>query len=99
MRKIVSVLEQNKIDTHYQPIFSLKSNNITGYESLSRFNTTPYKLPNIWFEETSRVNLGEELEMMAIKNAIRNIEELKSDIYIAIHTFPGYVLSGAIGGY
>jgi EAL domain-containing protein (putative c-di-GMP-specific phosphodiesterase class I) len=96
MARIVSVLEQNKIDIHYQPIFNLKSNKITGYESLSRFNTTPYRPPNIWFEEASQVNLGEELEMMAIKNAIKGMGEFKADTYIAINTSPEYVLNGAI---
>lgn len=96
MARIVSVLEQNKIDIHYQPIFNLKSNKITGFESLSRFNTTPYKPPNIWFGEASKVHLGEELEMMAIKIAIKGISEFKTDNYVAINTSPEYVLNGAI---
>ncbi|MFT6345007.1 MAG: EAL domain-containing protein (putative c-di-GMP-specific phosphodiesterase class I) [Paraglaciecola sp.] len=94
--KIVSVLEQDKIDIHYQPIFNLKSNKITGFESLSRFDTTPYRSPNIWFGEASKVHLGEELEMIAIKRAIEGIGKFKTDIYIAINTSPEYVLSGAI---
>jgi EAL domain-containing protein (putative c-di-GMP-specific phosphodiesterase class I) len=94
--RIVSILDHNEIDIHYQPIFSLKSNKIIGYESLSRFNTTPYQPPNFWFEEASKVNLGEKLEMMAIKNAIKGIEKFKADTYIAINTSPEYVLNGAI---
>ncbi|MFT6917752.1 MAG: EAL domain-containing protein (putative c-di-GMP-specific phosphodiesterase class I) [Cognaticolwellia sp.] len=94
--KITSVLEQNKIDIHYQPIFNLHSNKIIGYESLSRFNTTPYKPPDIWFAEAFQVNLGEELEIVAIKSAIKGIDEFNLDTYITINTSPAYVLNGAV---
>jgi EAL domain-containing protein (putative c-di-GMP-specific phosphodiesterase class I) len=96
MAGIVSVLEQDKISIYYQPIFNLKRNKIVGYESLSRFDTTPYKPPNIWFGEASKVHLGEKLEMMAIKIAIKGIEEFAAGTYIAINTSPEYVLNGAI---
>jgi EAL domain-containing protein (putative c-di-GMP-specific phosphodiesterase class I) len=94
--KITSVLEQNKINIHYQPIFNLHSNKIIGYESLSRFNTIPYQSPDIWFADASQVNLGEELEILAIKSAIKGIDEFNLDIYIAINTSPAYVLNGAV---
>jgi EAL domain-containing protein (putative c-di-GMP-specific phosphodiesterase class I) len=97
MRKaIFSVLDKNKINIYYQPIFNLISNKITGYESLSRFSTTPYKTPDIWFKEASQVNLGEELEMLAIENAIKGIDEFNNDTYIAINISPEFVLNGAI---
>jgi EAL domain-containing protein (putative c-di-GMP-specific phosphodiesterase class I) len=94
--KITSVLEQNEINIHYQPIFNLHSNKIIGYESLSRFNTIPYESPDIWFAEASQVNLGEELEILAIKSAIKGIDEFNLDTYIAINTSPAYVLNGAL---
>lgn len=94
--RIKLVLDGNKIDIHYQPIFNLNSNEITGYESLSRFNTTPNKSPDIWFAEASQVNLGEELEMLAIKSAIKGVQHFKKGTYIAINTSPEYVLNGAV---
>ncbi|MGK0398095.1 MAG: putative signal transduction protein with EAL and GGDEF domain, partial [Gammaproteobacteria bacterium] len=94
--KILSILDQNKIDIYYQPIFSLESNKITGYEALSRFNATPYRSPDIWFREASQVGLGEELEILAIQNTIAGIGEFKEDIYISINTSPKHVLNGAI---
>ena len=96
MTMVLFVLDHNKIDIHYQPIFSLESNKITGYEALSRFNITPYKSPDIWFREASQVGLGEELEIMAIQNTIAGIGEFKEDIYISINTSPKHVLNGAI---
>ncbi|MBA6224046.1 EAL domain-containing protein [Colwellia sp. MB02u-18] len=94
--KITSVLEQNKINIHYQPIFNFHSNKIIGYESLSRFNTIPYESPDIWFADASQVNLGEELEILAIKSAIKGIDEFNLDTYIAINSSPAYVLNGAV---
>lgn len=39
----VSVLDHIEIDVYYQPITNLNSDKITAYESLPRFNSTPYK--------------------------------------------------------
>jgi EAL domain-containing protein (putative c-di-GMP-specific phosphodiesterase class I) len=95
-KEISSVLDQNKIDIHYQPIFNLNSNRITGYECLARFKTIPYRTPDIWFKEASQVNLGEQLEIKAIKNAIRGIDAFSEDTYIAINISPVFVLNGAV---
>ena len=95
-KRIKSVLEPGKIEIHYQPIYSLVTNQISGFESLSRFATTPYRTPDVWFSEASQVGLGEALEMMAIKNAINGLKVFQNDIYISINTSPDYILNGAI---
>ena len=94
--RIISVIESNEIEIYYQPIIDLLSNKIIGFESLSKFNATPYQSPDIWFAEASKVDLGEKLEMMAIKNAIKGSFEFKDDTYLSINTSPEYVLNGAV---
>ncbi|MGO1297405.1 MAG: sensor domain-containing phosphodiesterase [Vibrio sp.] len=94
--RVQSVLNPEKIDIHYQPIYNLVTNHVSGFESLSRFVTKPYRTPDVWFSEASQVGLGEALEMMAIKNAINGLTEFGSDIYISINTSPEYILNGAI---
>lgn len=94
--RVQSVLKPETIDIHYQPIYNLVTNHVSGFESLSRFVTTPYRTPDVWFGEASQVGLGEALEMMAIKNAIKGLTALASDIYISINTSPEYILNGSI---
>jgi len=96
VKRVRSVLDENKINIHYQPIYNIQTNLITGFESLSRFNTEPYRTPDIWFKEASWVGLGETLEIAAIEKAVKGLNEFDSNTYISINTSPEYVLNGAI---
>ncbi len=95
-KRVSAVLHEDKINIHYQPIYDLASNRVIGFESLSRFVTEHYRTPDIWFNEAAQIGLGEELEMMAIGNAIKGLEQLSEDSYISINVSPQYVTSGAI---
>ena len=95
-QRTLLMLEPNKIEIHYQPVYSLITNQVTGFESLSRFVSTPYITPDVWFNEASQVGLGEELEMMAINNAIKGMGDFQKDLYISINTSPESILSGAV---
>ncbi len=94
--RIKYVLDKNKIDIHFQPIYNLNTKQVSGFESLSRFAMEPYRTPDIWFAEALQVGLGEQLEIMAIKKAIKEIDKFDSDIYISINASPEYVLNGAL---
>lgn len=96
VKRIQSALDENKINIHYQPIYDVQTNQVAGFESLSRFTTEPYRTPDIWFKEASEVGLGEALEMAAIEKAIKGLGEFNSDTYISVNTSPEYVLNGAI---
>lgn len=94
--RVQSVLDEEGIAIHYQPIYSLKSGRVVGFESLSRFITEPYRAPNIWFDEAASVNMGEALEVMAIGKAIEGMHAFSADRYIAVNASPDSILSGAV---
>lgn len=96
VKRIHSALEENKLNIHYQPIYNIQTNQIAGFESLSRFVTEPYRAPDVWFKEASEVGLGEVLEIAAIEEAIRGLNEFNNDTYISINISPEYILNGAI---
>ncbi len=96
VKRIQSVLEENKLNIHYQPIYNIQTNQVAGFESLSRFITEPYRAPDIWFKEASQVGLGERLEIAAIVEAIKGLNEFNNDTYISINASPEYILNGAI---
>lgn len=94
-QRIQSVLSPEKIDIHYQPILDLETNTVTGFESLSRFVSEPYRPPNIWFSEASQVGMGEALELIAINKALQGLNAFPSQ-YISLNTSPEYILNGAV---
>ncbi|NWO04779.1 MAG: EAL domain-containing protein [Alteromonadaceae bacterium] len=94
--RIHSVLAEDSINIHYQPIYSLEADKVVGYESLSRFSSEPYRTPDIWFAEAASVGLGEDLEMMAIRKAVTGLNHFDPSTYISINASPEYVLNGAI---
>ena len=96
MRRVQSVLAEEQLDIYYQPIINLQENCVVGFESLSRFSPLPYRSPDIWFAEASQVDLGEELEMMAIRKAVSALSRFREDIYISINASPDHVASGAV---
>ncbi|MDX1694318.1 MAG: EAL domain-containing protein [Ketobacteraceae bacterium] len=95
-KKIGVILESGDIDIHYQPIYDFHANKVSGFESLSRFVSDPYRTPDIWFSEAAEVGLCEQLEMLAIKNAVSGMNELRDDLCITLNVSPEYVLNGAL---
>ncbi|MBA6415040.1 EAL domain-containing protein [Colwellia sp. 6M3] len=93
---IENVIKTKGIDIYFQPIFSLNTNKISGFEALSRFTSIPYRTPDIWFNEAAQLGLGEPLEMLAIQNTLDYIDKFDKATYISINTAPEHILSGAI---
>jgi EAL domain-containing protein (putative c-di-GMP-specific phosphodiesterase class I) len=76
----------------YQPIFDLGTERIAGLESLSRFHVEPRRPPNEWFAEAAEVGMGVELELAAIRAALRSLPALPPDAYVAINCSPQTIL-------
>ncbi|GEB70208.1 hypothetical protein PC2016_1427 [Pseudoalteromonas carrageenovora] len=93
---IENIIKTKAITIYFQPIFNLATNRLSGYESLSRFFTEPYKTPDVWFKDADNLGLGEALEMLAIQNTLHCMDELAPHAYITINTSPAHILSGAI---
>lgn len=96
INQIQSVLNEDKLTIYYQPIYDVQIDRLVGFESLSRFMTEPYQSPDIWFKEAKQVGLGKTLEMTAIKQAIKPLDELDKNVYLTVNTSPEYVLNGAV---
>lgn len=93
---IEQIISTKNIHTYFQPIFNLKTNKISGFESLARFFIEPYRAPDVWFNEAATFGLGESLEMSAIENTLAVSAEFDKDLYISINTSPEHILSGAL---
>jgi len=93
---IENIIKTNAITIYFQPIFNLVTNQLSGYESLSRFFTQPYKTPDVWFKDADNLGLGEALEILAIQNTLHCMDELAPHAYVTINTSPAHILSGSI---
>ena len=54
----------------FQPIVSLETGRVVGYEALARFAPIPLQLPEAWFDLAARAGLTPELEGLAVRRAL-----------------------------
>ncbi|MDX1466679.1 MAG: EAL domain-containing protein [Halomonas sp.] len=90
--KIRSIIDNGEMHPVYQPIFHVRENRIIGYESLTRFDVEPYRPPNLWFEAAKAVGLQVELEIVAIRAALKNMDQIPEDCYLAVNVSPATVM-------
>ena len=71
-----------------QPIVTLGSRAVTGFEALSRFSALPYRSPDFWFADAAEVGLGVELECMAVSEALAALKWLPVDQSLSVNVSP-----------
>lgn len=91
--RITSIMDENKLSTVYQPICDLRNRRITGFEALSRFNDDLAPTPDVIFCQAHDVGMGPELERKAIQLALKALDHLDADVYVAVNASPDTILS------
>jgi EAL domain-containing protein (putative c-di-GMP-specific phosphodiesterase class I) len=86
--RVRDVLERDEIDIEFQPVFDLTDCRIVSLEALARFWTEPLRSPSAWFAEANEVGLGVELELAAIKSALKRIDDFPPDVALALNVSP-----------
>ena len=90
-------LEQRRTEIHrflsgegltmaFQPIVDLRTRSMVGMEALARFRSLPLRAPNEWFAEAVQLELGVQLELATIREAMRSISRLPEDVYLSVNT-------------
>jgi EAL domain-containing protein (putative c-di-GMP-specific phosphodiesterase class I) len=74
----------------FQPIVDLRTGRTVGFEALSRFDTGP---PDVCFADAAHVGLGLQLELKAIRRALRHLDQLPEDAYLSVNCSPTTLLS------
>ncbi|PVA05321.1 sensor domain-containing phosphodiesterase [Thalassorhabdomicrobium marinisediminis] len=93
---IEKVLDHQAFDIALQPIKSLRDQSTTGFEALCRFSPTPYRPPNIWFDDAAEAGLQVSLELRVIEAALTLLPRLPDASYLAVNTSPATLASGKI---
>lgn len=94
--RISAALDGSALSVVYQPVVDIRRGEVVGAEALARFNTVPYRTPDIWFEEAWAVGAGLKLELLAIERALGGLASFPEQTYIAINTAPATLCSGAL---
>jgi EAL domain-containing protein (putative c-di-GMP-specific phosphodiesterase class I) len=80
----------------FQPVVDLKDSSVAGYEALARFEGGSD--PVAWFRDAEGVGLGPELELSAIRAALRALHALESTAFLALNVSPLTLVSGRLDG-
>lgn len=95
-RLIKSTVKKEAFELVYQPIFDLQSGALKGMEALCRFQSDPYRTPDLWFNDAARVGLAEMLEICVMQPALTALADLPSDIYLSLNASPQTVSTGLL---
>jgi EAL domain-containing protein (putative c-di-GMP-specific phosphodiesterase class I)/ActR/RegA family two-component response regulator len=69
----------------FQPIVDLTTEAVVGVEALARFLAPPARPPNEWFAEAVSLELGVQLELTALKTALRALPKIAPGLYLAVN--------------
>lgn len=95
-QRIEEVLDQHLLSMVFQPIFDLERGQISGFESLARFNAEPYRTPDLWFREAREIGLHSPLELKAIELALQSLDHLPPETYLAVNVSPKVLLEKSL---
>jgi diguanylate cyclase (GGDEF)-like protein len=68
--EIERILRHRAIEPVFQPVASLTTGRLLGYEALARFPDAPERPPSTWFAQANACGLGPQLEAAAIQAAL-----------------------------
>lgn len=91
IRRILAGTGQHR--TVFQPIVDVRNGAVAGAEALSRFESDPYRTPDVWFAEADRCGLGLELELFAVQRALASSDGLPPGAYVAVNVSPATMTS------
>ena len=98
-QRLNDIFDNQRLEMYFQPIWSLASESVAGYEALARFQTKPYRSPDVWFAEAKEVGKGETLELMAIQLAMDTFPRIPEDCFLSLNVSPELLLSCDITEY
>lgn len=91
--RLATVLASGRLDMRLQPIVGLADEQLCGYEALARFPGHPHPGPDVWFAEAHRAEVGVELERLAVRCGLADLERLPVNAFLAVNVSPDTAVS------
>lgn len=70
----------------FQPILSLETGRLVGYEGLARFAPVPLQLPEAWFDLAARAGLTPDLEALALRTSLAVVDQRRRRLAPSSHS-------------
>ena len=87
--RIARVIEERALHIVFQPIVELSGGRIIGVEALSRFDMKPKNMSTeAWFAEAATAGLLVELELVAMEQALRELDRVPRGMYLSLNLSP-----------
>jgi EAL domain-containing protein (putative c-di-GMP-specific phosphodiesterase class I)/DNA-binding NarL/FixJ family response regulator len=93
--RIRRTIDGGLLTTVLQPICELDTRAPAGFEALSRFAVEPVQAPDVWFGEAEEVGLLLELDLAAVRSALRTLPALAPAAFLALNVSPSTVTAPA----
>jgi EAL domain-containing protein (putative c-di-GMP-specific phosphodiesterase class I) len=89
--EIEAVIDGGEIKVVWQPIVSLTTREVLGYEALSRFASTirpELVSPTTWFRAATSFGIRDRLEVAAIRSALAELGRVSESAFVALNVSP-----------
>jgi EAL domain-containing protein (putative c-di-GMP-specific phosphodiesterase class I) len=87
--RITAVMREEALTIAFQPIVALADRRLVGLEALARVRWKPeHRTPEGWFSEAWEVGLGVDLELVAVREALAQLDRVPADAYVSINVSP-----------
>jgi EAL domain-containing protein (putative c-di-GMP-specific phosphodiesterase class I) len=92
--RVKTILRERSLQMVFQPAIRTDAPCIEFLEALARFTTKPYQSPDRWFAAAGEVGLREELELLAIGQALEDgFARMPERMALSINASPDVILS------
>lgn len=92
-RDLPRVISEGEIQTLFQPIYRISHGLpvARGFEALSRFPASPRIPLGLWFRIARELDLARDLEMAAVRAAIRSLVRVPGEAFLCVNASLGSV--------
>lgn len=81
------ILRDESLWSVFQPIVDVRRGALVGVEALTRFDGPPHR-PDALFAEAAGAGLGLEMELLAIRTALRHLGDVPAGAYLSVNASP-----------
>ncbi len=82
------VLTGESLNIVFQPIVDFAGGRVVAVEALSRFTAEPLRSPAAWFADAAALGLGVELDLLAIRLALAQIDKVPAGTRLSLNASP-----------
>jgi EAL domain-containing protein (putative c-di-GMP-specific phosphodiesterase class I) len=69
----------------FHPIMELETREEIGVEALARFGSIPVKPPDRWFAEATALELGLQLELRTVREALESLPRIPDPVFLSVN--------------